>query len=137
MVVCVNCSTFVPKLTINIGNSLMIDNEIIIKNESENDGQTIFLYYNDIAGMYMAFGQSAYYATMVTDPYMSYSEAMQMPVALLRREHVLSLRQSLSRVDHAVRSFYRFAMRENVGKAGYERWANGIITRHGQVAKYT
>ena len=54
----------------------MIDNEIIIKNESENDGQTIFLYYNDIAGMYMAFGQSAYYATMVTDPYMSYSEAM-------------------------------------------------------------
>jgi hypothetical protein len=115
----------------------MIDKEIIIKNERENDGQTIFLYYDDIAGMYMAFGQSAYYATMVTDPYMSYSEAMQMPVALLRREHVLSLRQSLNRVDHAVRSYYRFSLRENVGKAGYERWANGIITRHGQIAKYT
>jgi hypothetical protein len=55
----------------------------------------------------------------------------------LRREHVLSLRQSLNRVEHVVRSYYRFSMRENVGKAGYERWASGIITRHGQIAKYT
>jgi hypothetical protein len=115
----------------------MIDKDIIIKNEKENDGQTIHIYYDDISGMYMAFGQSAYYSTMVTDPYMSFSEAMQMPVALLRREHVLALRQSLTRVDHAIRSFYRFAMRENVGMAGYERWASGVLTRHGQIAKYT
>ena len=115
----------------------MIDKEIIIKNETENNGQSLFLYYDDVAGMYMAFGLSAYYTTMVTDPYMSYSEAMQMPVALLRREHVLSLRQSLKRIEHTIRSYYCFSMRENVGKAGYERWASGILTRHGQIAKYT
>ena len=34
----------------------MIDKEIISKNEAENDGQTIHLYYDEIAGMYMAFG---------------------------------------------------------------------------------
>ena len=78
----------------------MIDKEIITKNEAENDGKTIYLYYDDIAGMYMAFGLSAYYTTMVTDPYMSFSEAFQMPVALLRREHVLYLRQSLKIQEH-------------------------------------
>ena len=63
----------------------MIDKEIIAKNEAENDGKTIYLYYDDIAGMYMAFGLSAYY----------------------------------------------------IGQAGYQRWASGIQTRHGMVAKYT
>ena len=115
----------------------MIDKEIITKNEAENDGQTIHIYYDDIAGLYMAFGLSAYYTTMVTDPYMSYSEAFQMPVALLRRDHVLYLRQGLTIADHSIRSYYRFTMREKVGSAGYERWASGILTRHGQLAKYT
>lgn len=115
----------------------MIDKETIIKDETENDGQTIHLYFDDITGLYIAFGKSAYYSTMVTDPFMSYSEAMQMPVALLRREHVLYLRQSLKIKDHSIRSYYRFAMREQVGEAGYQRWATGILTRHGQIAKYT
>ena len=60
----------------------MIDKEIITKNEAENNGQTIHIFYDDIAGLYMAFGLSAYYTTMVTDPYMSYSEAFQMPVGI-------------------------------------------------------
>ena len=115
----------------------MIDKEIITKNEAENDGKTIYLYFDDIAGMYMAFGLSAYYSTMVTDPYMSFSDALQMPVALLRREHVLYLRQGLKIQEHTIRTFYRFTMRENVGRAGYERWASGVQTRHGIVAKYT
>ena len=90
----------------------MIDKEIITKNEAENDGKTIYLYYD-------------------------VSEAFQMPVALLRREHVLYLRQSLKIQEHTIRTFYRFTMRENVGQAGYQRWASGIQTRHGMVAKYT
>lgn len=115
----------------------MIDKEIILKNEAENDGKTIHLYFDDIAGMYMAFGLSAYYSTMVTDPFMSFSDAYQVPVALLRREHVLYLRQSLKIQEHTIRTYYRFTMRENVGEAGYQRWASGIQTRHGKVAKYT
>ena len=89
----------------------MIDKEIITKNEAENDGKTIYLYYDDIAGMYMAFGLSAYYT--------------------------IYLRQSLKIQEHTIRTFYRFTMRENVGQAGYQRWASGIQTRHGMVAKYT
>lgn len=115
----------------------MIDKDIITKSEAENDGQTIHLFYDDIAGLYMAFGLSAYYTTMVTDPYMSYSEVFQMPVALLRREHVLYLRQGLTIAEHSSRDYYRFTMREAVGDAGYQRWATGILTRHGQIVKYT
>ena len=115
----------------------MIDKEIITKNEAENDGQTIHIYYDDIAGLYMAFGLSAYYTTMVTDPYMSYSEAFQMPVALFRRDPVLYLRPGLTIAEPQDRSCYRFPRREKVREAGYERWASGILTRHGQLAKYT
>ena len=114
-----------------------MDTNIIKEQEQSNDGQSIFLYYDAMAGVYLAFGLSAYYATLVTEPYMSYSEAFQMPVALLRREHVLYLRQGLTIAEHSDRSYYRFTMREKVGEAGYERWASGILTRHGQLAKYT
>lgn len=82
----------------------------------------MFLYYDAMVGVYLAFGLSAYYTTMVTEPDISYSEEMQMPVAHLRRKHILFLRQSMKKVEHTVNSFYRFQLRMSVGKAGYERW---------------
>ena len=84
----------------------------ITLHEVGNDGRTIYLYYDDLAGLYLAFGLSAYYTTMVTEPYMSYSEELQMPVALLRRTHVLALRQGLQKKEHEVKKFYRFEMRK-------------------------
>ena len=80
----------------------------ITLHEVGNDGKTIFLYYDDLAGLYLAFGLSAYYTTMVTEPYMSYSEELQMPVALLRREHILLLRQGMKKMEHESKTFYRF-----------------------------
>ncbi len=75
-----------------------------------------------MAGLYLAFGLSAYYVTMMTDPFMSYSKAMDMPVALLNRSHIKVLRQSLTKVEHVQKSFYVFRMRQKIGDAGYERW---------------
>lgn len=72
-----------------------MDKNVIALQEKESDGQSVFLYYDAMAGVYLAFGLSAYYTTMVTDPYMSYSEEMEMPVALLRRNHIKELRQSI------------------------------------------
>lgn len=111
----------------------MTNKEMITLQEVGNDGRTIFLYYDDLAGLYLAFGLSAYYVTMVTEPYMSYSDDMQMPVALLRREHILLLRQGLEKVSHEVRRSYRFRMRTVVGEAGYERWAQKIRDRHERI----
>ena len=110
----------------------MDKNEISLR-EAENDGQSVFLYYDAMAGVYLAFGLSAYYTTMVTEPYMSYSEDMQMPVALLRREHILFLRQSMKKVEHQLKTFYKFEMRTPVGKAGYDKWEKKIRGKHERI----
>ena len=107
-----------------------MDKNTIALQEGANDGQSIFLYYDAIAGVYLAFGLSAYYTTMVTDPYMSYSEEMQMPVALLRRNHVNDLRQGLKMVEHTKKSFYWFKLRLPIGEAGYEKWAQKVLQKH-------
>ncbi len=105
----------------------------ITLHEAGNDGKTVYLYYDDLAGLYLAFGLSAYYTTMVTEPYMSYSEELQMPVALLRREHILYLRQSLKKVEHEQKKFYRFELKLPVGEAGYEKWAGKIRSAHERI----
>lgn len=110
-----------------------MDKEQILKQEGANDGQRIFLYYDDLAGLYLAFGQSAYYTTMVTEPYMSFSEELQMPVALLRREHILYLRQSMKKVAHEQKKSYTFEMRLPVGDAGYGKWAAKIREKHNSI----
>ena len=108
----------------------MIDRNEIELNEKENDGRSVFLYYSEIVGMYMAFGLSAYYVTMVTDPFMSYSEELNMPVALLRKEHILYLRQGLKKVAHKRMESYQFEMNVTVGRAGYEKWEQKIFNKH-------
>ena len=112
-----------------------MDKEKITLQEVANDGQSIFLYYDTMVGVYTAYGLSAYYTTMVTEPFMSYSEEMQMPVALLRKEHILYLRQSLKKVEHEVKKYYQFLLRVPVGEAGYERWAQNILRKHQQIKR--
>ena len=107
-----------------------MDKDTITLQEVGNDGRSVFLYYDAMAGVYLAFGLSAYYTTMVTDPYMSYSEDMQMPVALLRRNHINALRQSLKRVEHTERQYYRFQLRQTVGEEGYAKWAQTMLEKH-------
>lgn len=100
----------------------MIEKSIIIEKESMNDGQTIHLFYDDVVGMYLAFGLSAFYTTMVVEPCISYSDALNMPVALLEHNQIKYLRQSVTKVEHQPQSYYRFQLRTKVGDAGYERW---------------
>ena len=107
-----------------------MDKDTITLQEVGNDGRSVFLYYDGMAGVYLAFGLSAYYTTMVTDPYMSYSEDMQMPVALLRRNHINALRQSLKRVEHTEREYYRFQLRQTIGEEGYAKWAQTMLEKH-------
>lgn len=112
-----------------------MNKDAITTNELANDGQSIFLYYDAMAGVYLAFGLSAYYTTMVTEPYMSFSEEMQMPVALLRREHILYLRQSVKKVEHELREFYHFELKSVIGEEGYEKWAQKIRLAHERIKR--
>ena len=99
-----------------------MDKDKILQLEAANDGQTLYLFYDDMIGLYLAFGLSAYYVTMVTDPFMSYSKALDMPVALLNRSHIKALRQTLTKVEHVQKSYYVFRMRRKIGDAGYDKW---------------
>ena len=99
-----------------------MDIELIKENETTNDGQTIHLFYDETVGVYLAFGLSAYYSTMVVSPYLSFSGALKMPVALLDRNDIMYLRQSMTKVEHQRKSYYRFRLRSKVGNAGYDRW---------------
>jgi len=36
----------------------------ILQLEAANDEQTVYLFYDDMAGLYLAFGRSAYYADL-------------------------------------------------------------------------
>ena len=108
----------------------MINREEILLREKENDGRSVFLYYDEMAGLYLAFGLSAYYATMVTEAHMSYSIEMQMPVALLSRGPILYLRQSLKKLEHEAKKYYHFEMKTTVGEEGYAKWAQRIKEKH-------
>ncbi len=99
-----------------------MDIELVKQLEAANDGQSIHLFYDDIVGMYLAFGLSAFYTTMILDPCISYSNALKMPVALLNRGQIQYLRQSVTKVEHHPQAYYRFRLRSKVGTAGYERW---------------
>jgi len=51
---------------------------------------------------------------------------MEMPVGLLKRSHILALRQTLTKVEHVQKNYYVFRMRQKVGDAGYENWKKGL-----------
>ena len=99
-----------------------MDLELVKQHESANDGQTIHLYYDETVGLYLAFGLSAYYSTMVVDPFISYSDSLNMPVVMLDRLQIKFLRQSMTKLEHQRQTYYRFRLRSKVGNAGYDRW---------------
>jgi hypothetical protein len=103
-----------------------MDYEHIRQQETANDGQTVYLYYNKDRECYEAFGLSAYYADMAASPELSFSEELQMPMATFSRQDVLDVRQSMTILDHRAYDFYAFRTRSLIGSAGYDRWAKRI-----------
>ena len=103
-----------------------MDKELIKQREAENDGQTVYLYYNTDKECFEAFGLSAYYADHVASPVLSYSDELQMPVAVLNKNDVLDLRQSMEMKEHESFSYYRFLARAFMGTEGYDKWVAKI-----------
>ena len=107
-----------------------MDKELALKKESENDGQSIFLFFDEFYDLYVAFGLSAYYSTMVLDPYLSYSGSVDMPIAFFDKAQIRILRQSLKKVEHIPNCSYMFHTRIPIGKGGYEKWKNEVKAKH-------
>ena len=103
-----------------------MDKEIILAQEHNNDGQSVFLYYDAQSGGYVGFGLSAYYADMVTNAPVSFSEEFQLPMAVYGRNDILDLRQSMTMVEHTIDKSYLFRVKQHIGHEGYERWLQQI-----------
>ena len=107
-----------------------MDKELILKIESENDGQSIYLFFDEFYSFYVAFGLSAYFSTMVVDPYLTYSDPLDMPIAMFSRGQIRIMLQSLKKLEHNPRHSYEFRMRIPLGKFGYDKWKNEVKQRH-------
>jgi len=114
-------------LIIKLFNCRKMEIEEIVKAEEENDGKTIRLYFNDLVGLYVAYGKSAYLSTHIADPVLCYSKKLQMPVALLNKMNVFLLRQGCNKLEHEVETYYRFETKGYIGFLGYEKWAAQVI----------
>ena len=107
----------------------MMDKENILVLEASNDGQSVFLFYDEDEGCYKAYGWSAYYADMVADGVLYYSVTLKMPLMpfmILGDKAVMDLRRNLTVVEHRKHEFYRFKTKVRIGDAGYERWKEMI-----------
>ena len=103
-----------------------MDFELIIQREKENDGSSVHLYYNKDLGLYLGFGLSAYYTTMVLDPMASYSDTMEMPVVILKKNDILRLRQSMKIVEHRPHAYYLLQTKNKIGNRWFNTWTEAL-----------
>lgn len=107
-------------------------NEDITKNEIFNDGKTIHLYFNGMIGLYVAYGISAYLLYKNTKAKASYSEEMQMPVAVINSEHYQELSQKIG-LSKKVSNYRCLIVEGKADEDEYFEWAGQL--REGQILK--
>lgn len=100
-----------------------MNREEIIHQEEMNNGKFVHLYFNKWLGCYTAYGLSAFLLTFVVNPICSYSEELQMPVAILSRGEVSACRRYLKKNKHIQHSYYLFEMDNQLPKdENYMKW---------------
>lgn len=109
-----------------MNNQFPVDSAIISYNEIINDGKTIYLYYNKLIGLYVAFGFSSFLVTHLIEPVCSYSEDFQMPIALVTKGQIVDMRRSLNTIKHEPKFSYQLELRNEIGTEGYDKWANAL-----------
>lgn len=100
--------------------------DLITINEVENDGKTIHLYFNTQIGLYVAYGFSAFFTAHIVDVISSFSEELQMPVALLKKASVNELRLSCNKIQHDYHVYYHLELKNPLGLDDYPRWVESV-----------
>ena len=103
-----------------------MNKDIITLNEVANDGKAIHLYFNPEVGLYVAYGFSAFFAAHIVDVIASFSEEMQMPVALLRKPDVAELRASTNKLQHDYHVYYKLELKHELPLDDYARWVDSV-----------
>lgn len=103
-----------------------VTKDVVVLNEVENDGKTIHLYFSKEIGLYVAYGFSAFFAAHIVDVIASFSEDIQMPVALLKKPVVDELRLSCHKISHEHHVYYRLELKHELGLDDYARWVESV-----------
>lgn len=103
----------------------IIMNDKIVLNEVNNSGDRIHLYFNGWIGLYLAYGVSAYLLSKETDVSPSYSEDMQMPVAVINSVHYDILKQKLE-VLKKVENYRCLKTKAAYSEDEYSEWAGAL-----------
>jgi hypothetical protein len=100
-------------------------NENITKNEILNDGKTIHLYFNGMIGLYVAYGISAFLLCKYAKAKPSYSDDMQMPVAVINAEHYEALEEQLG-LSKTFKNYRCLKVVKAYDENEYEEWASAL-----------
>ena len=97
-------------------------NEKIVLNEVNNAGDRIHLYFNGWVGLYVAYGISAFLLSKETKVSPSYSQDMQMPVAVINSAHYDELKKELE-VLKKVENYRCLKAKAQYNDHEYDEWA--------------
>ena len=97
----------------------------ITRNEVFNDGKTIHLYFNDMIGLYVAYGISAFQLCKYAHINPSYSEEMQMPVVVIDSEHFEKLNGQIG-LSKNVGNYRCLAVDKEADMDEYSEWASQL-----------
>lgn len=100
-------------------------NENITKNEIFNDGKTIHLYFNGMIGLYVAYGVSAFLLCKYAKAKPSYSDDMQMPVAVINAEHYEALEDQLG-LSKTFKNYRCLKVETAYDENEYDEWASTL-----------
>ncbi len=109
-------------------------NDKIVLNEVNNVGDRIHLYFNGLVGLYVAYGISAFLLAKETEVSPSYSDDMQMPVAVINAGHYDMLEQQME-VLKKVENYRCLKAIAAFDENEYTEWASQL--RGGRVAELT
>ena len=106
-----------------------MDKETIIRNEVENDGRSVYLYFFPEIGLYVAYGFSAFYTTHIVDVPAAFSKDYEMPLVLLRNSDIKELKRSMVRRKYDDPLNLHMVLKHEIELDDYVRWANSIKRR--------
>lgn len=105
-------------------------NEGVTLNEVMNDGKSIHLYFNGLVGLYVSYGISAFLLSKQTEVSPSYSQEMQMPVAVINVGHFNLLKQQLE-VSKVVNNYCCLRPTVEYDENEYADWVGRIRKEKG------
>ena len=103
-----------------------MNTELISANEIISNGKTIYLYYNDVIGAWMAFGESAFHLKGEKDCLFSYSADLQMLCAVCPASVIAEIKTKGTVIEDLPGSRLALQAEAQVDGESYKQWTTQL-----------